>query len=212
MKNNVLVFDFDGTIADTFHYILNLSNQFSSEFNFKEIAPHEVEGMKDKTSQEVIKHLGVPLFKIPFIVAKAKKELEKDISEIQPVEGLKEILRQLKNFGYKMGILSSNSSENVLKFLKNHDLDFFDFIGTTSKIWSKNTSLSKLMQDEGLSPETTVYVGDETRDIEAAKKAGVKCVAVTWGYNSQKALKKHNPDYLVTKPDELFQLYGGVAA
>jgi len=167
MKNSTLIFDFDGTIADTFHYILNLSNQFSSEFNFKEIAPHEVEEMKDKTSQEVIRHLGVPIFKIPFIVAKAKKELEKDISEIQPVEGLKEILKQFKGFGYKMGILTSNSSDNVLKFLKNHDMDIFDFIGSTSKIWSKNTSLTKIMKDNDLKAEEIVYIGDETRDIDA---------------------------------------------
>ena len=208
MKKNVLVFDFDGTIADTFQYILNLSNEMASEFNFKEIHPNEVEGMKDKTSQEVIKHLGVPIMKIPLIVAKAKEALQKEIAQIEPVEGLKEILAQLKSFGYTMGILTSNSTNNVHKFLKIHDLDFFDFISSTSKIWSKNTSLNKLIKKEGLQTEDIIYIGDETRDISAAKKAGVKVAAVTWGYNSEKALEEHKPDYLVNFPEELLKICG----
>lgn len=202
----VFIFDFDGTIADTFKKILEISNKLSKEFNFKEIEPHQEEEMKGKTSQEITKLLKVPVMKIPAIIAKAKKELNKEISNVEPTEGLQEILLELKKWCKGIGILTSNSSDNVMKFLNNHDLDIFDFITTTSKIWSKNTGLKKLIHKYGYNPKEVLYVGDETRDIEAAKKAGIKVAAVTWGYNTTEALKKHNPDYIINQPKELLKI------
>ena len=206
LTNDVLIFDFDGTIANTFKKILEISNKLAKEFNFKEIEPHQEEEMKGKTSQEITKLLKVPIMKIPAIVSKAKKELNKEISNIKPTEGLEEILIELKKWCKGIGILTSNSSENVMKFLTNHDLDIFDFITTTSKIWSKNTQLKKLISKHGFNPNEVLYIGDETRDIEAAKKAGIKVAAVTWGYNTSEALKKHNPDYIINEPKDLLKI------
>jgi HAD superfamily hydrolase (TIGR01549 family) len=206
-KNPVLIFDFDGTIADTFHYLLKIGNRLSEEFHFNKIHPDEVNDMKDKSVHETIQHLNIPLLKVPMIVAKAKKELHKEIASVEPIEGLKEILLQLKSLGHKMGILTSNSSKNVMDFLKHNELDLFDFIGTTSKIWSKNWGLKTLMEDNGLTLSEVIYIGDETRDIKAAKKAGVRSAAVTWGYNSRKVLEAQNPDYLIHTPQELFKLF-----
>jgi len=205
-KNHVLIFDFDGTIADTFHYLLRIGNRLSEEFQFNKIDPDEVEDMKDKNVQEAIRHLNIPILKVPMIVAKAKSELHKEIASVEPIEGLKEILLQLKSLGHSMGILTSNSSKNVMSFLGNHELNFFDFIRATPKIWSKNWGLKALMDDNHLKLSDVIYIGDETRDIDAAKKAGVRSAAVTWGYNSCKALEAHHPDYLIHNPQELFQL------
>ena len=206
-KSPVLIFDFDGTIADTFHYLLRIGNRLSEEFHFKKIAPDEVEDMKDMNVQEIIHHLKIPLLKVPMIVAKAKKELHKEIESVQPIQDLKEILLKIKSLGIKMGIFTSNSSKNVLGFLKNNELDLFDFIYTTSKIWSKNWGLQSLMDENDLDSSEVIYVGDETRDIEAAQKAGIRCAAVTWGYNSHKALQAQHPDYLLHSPEELLQLF-----
>ena len=51
-----------------------------------------------------------------------------------------------------------------------------------------------------------VYVADETRDIEAAKKAKVRIISVTWGFNSREILKKQNPDFLVDRPEEILRI------
>ena len=92
-------------------------------------------------------------------------------------------------------------------FLENNQLELFDFIHTTSKIWSKNRSLKTLIHDNQLKLSEVIYIGDETRDIVAAQKAGIRCVAVTWGFNSRKALEAHRPDYLIHSPQELFRLF-----
>lgn len=212
MKAKILIFDFDGTIADTFQSMVEISNHLAGEFNFKRIEAHKLADYKDKTSQEMLKLLNVSILKVPRIALRAKKELNKKMHTIKPVKGLKEILWEIKSLspdgkqGYKMGILTSNSLENVNKFLKNHDLDLFDFVLTSSRFWGKNYGLKKLILQKGYAPRDILYIGDETRDIEAARKCGISVAAVTWGYNSFQALKNFRPDYILHSPQELLQL------
>lgn len=206
MKNPVLIFDFDGTIADTFHTIVNISNRLADEFKFNKLTPEAAERMKDNTLKETIRQLNVPLLKIPLIVARAKDELLKEIAAIKPVAGLAEILIDLNRLGIPMGILTSNSSQNVGQFLKNHRLDLFAFVTTSSKIWSKNLNLKKIIESHDLDIADVIYIGDEARDIDAARQLGIKAAAVTWGYNSAKTLEAHKPDYLIHSPGELLRL------
>jgi phosphoglycolate phosphatase-like HAD superfamily hydrolase len=62
------------------------------------------------------------------------------------------------------------------------------------------------MKINNLSSEEVIYVGDETRDIEASKKINIKVIAVSWGFNSGEVLAKHNPDFLIHKPSELIEV------
>ncbi len=134
MNETVLIFDFDGTIADTHHYIVKISNRLAHEFNYNIIDREEIEALRDKTAKEIIRHLKVPVLKIPAILARAKKELRKEISEIQPITGLRDVLHQLRGLGMLMGILSSNATENIAKFLENHGLRIFDFIRNPKRL------------------------------------------------------------------------------
>ena len=206
MEQPILIFDFDGTIADTHLYLCQISNLLSKEFQFNAIELTEINLLKEKSAQEIITYLKIPVFKIPAIIAKGKEEFGKGLSKIKPFEGLKDVLLKLKSQKVKIGILSSNSTKNVMQFLQNHEMDIFDFVYTTAMIWSKNTSLKKMMQDQQLSKNNVIYVGDEIRDINAAKKIGVKVAAVSWGYNTSVALEQYSPDYLIRHPEELLKL------
>lgn len=212
MNDNILIFDFDGTIADTHRYIIEISNSLAAEFKYKLIEPEDIENLKAMTSQQVIQRLHVPIMKIPAILTRAKQEFQKGVMNLLPIPGLQEALAQLKDNGARMGILSSNSRDNILRFLDNHGLNIFDFIHSTPKVWSKNTSLKKLMQEHGLAAGQILYIGDEIRDITAARKSGVKVAAVTWGYNSSQALAEHAPDLLLHYPGDLTALWAGDTA
>ena len=201
----MLMFDFDGTIADTFNNVLTIMNRLSIEYNFRKIESHEIEQLKDKTTREILRYLEISMIKAPIIGARLRRELHKEINVIKPKTGLKEVLLQLQSSGHKMGILTSNSKKNVAQFLKNHEL-VFDFITTSLKIGGKIRRLKAIMHNEGLQPNDILYIGDEIRDIKSAKKVSIRIAAVTWGYNSEKALKAHKPDFLVTRPEELFKI------
>jgi HAD superfamily hydrolase (TIGR01549 family) len=116
---------------------------------------------------------------------------------------MKETLEQLKKENIKLGIISSNNEINIKKFLLNNDIDDFSFIHCEMNIFGKAPVISHALKKYSLHKENTLYVGDEVRDIEACKKAGLDIAAVTWGFNSKNILKKHKPTFSIESPLQL---------
>ena len=198
-KNLVLIFDFDGTIADTINFVRTV-------FDFPEMKNIDWEDLKNKGAREAFKSLGISLVEIPFILNKVRKVLYKEVEKIKPIEGMEKALSEIKERSSQMGILTSCSRKTVEKFLQINNLNFFNFVYSEGNIFNKAKRLEGLLKEKRLDPQCVFYIGDETRDIEAAKTAGVKTIAVTWGFNSEKILKKKKPDYLVRQPQDLVAL------
>ena len=204
MTQKVIIFDFDGTIADTVDALVTIANRLALEFGYVPINSQELVLLRNLTAREIIKYSGVSLFKIPFMMKRVKGELKDKIPELKPIEGINAALIELHNQGYHLGIITSNSQENVNQFLKFHNLDYlFDFIYSGVTIFGKTTIINNVLRQKQFKPEVVIYVGDETRDVESAKKANIKVVAVSWGFNSSEALGKQNPDFLIHHPCEL---------
>ncbi|BAY91468.1 MULTISPECIES: HAD-IA family hydrolase [unclassified Tolypothrix] len=204
MTQTVIIFDFDGTIADTVDALVSIANRLAVEFGYVPITQQELALLKNLTSREIIKYSGISVFKIPFLVKKVKGELKDKIHEFQPIPGIKEALIKLKAEGYSLGIITSNSKDNVNEFLKINELDtLFDFIYSGVTIFGKKTIINNVLKQRQLKPQQVIYVGDETRDIEASKKANIQVIAVTWGFNSPEILAKQKPDFLIHHPSEL---------
>jgi phosphoglycolate phosphatase len=207
MTQKVIIFDFDGTIADTVDALVGIANRLAVEFGYVQITPEELAYLRNLTSREIIKYSGVSLLRIPFLLKKVKGELKNKIHEFRPIPGIQESLVELKNQDYRLGIITSNSKENVTAFLKNNELDqLFDFIYSGVTIFGKTTIINNVLKQKQIKPQSVIYVGDETRDIEASKKANIKVVAVTWGFNSPEVLAKQNPDFLIHHPSQLLEV------
>ena len=203
MQKPVVIFDFDGTIANTLEAIIDIMNDLSVEFGFRKIKEQDVEYLRGKKPREILKHLGISLFKLPFVVRKARKEINSHIETLHPSVDLLPVLKLLKENGCQMGIVTTNIEENVKKFLQANNLDQFDFFYTAKKVFGKDRTISKIIKEMRLEKSNVYFIGDEVRDIEAGKKAGIKTIAVSWGYNTQDALSKEDPDYVVDSPLEL---------
>lgn len=207
MTQKVIIFDFDGTIADTVDALVSIANRLASEFGYTQITPEQLTLLRSFSSREIIKYSGVSLIKIPFLVKKVKSELKSKIPELKPIPGIKEALIQLRQHNYKLGIITSNSRDNVTAFLQLNELDsLFDFINSGVTIFGKTTIINNVLKQKQFAPHAVIYVGDETRDIEASKKANIKVIAVTWGFNSSEILAKQNPDFLINHPTELLEV------
>ncbi len=203
----VIVFDFDGTIADTIPVSITILKKLATKYYHKTVDEKLIQEFRDKSIPEIFKELDISIIKLPFIARKARRELNKEIASLKPIKGISELLEQLKKQGQILGIVSSNSKESITKFLESNNLKVFDFIYTNSRIFGKANSLKKLLRRNKWSAASAIYIGDEIRDIEAARKAGIKIISVTWGVNTQDKLSSYNPDFLVKSPGELLSLF-----
>jgi len=202
----VIIFDFDGTLADTIDILLSITNRLSAEFGFKSATKEELAQLSNLNSWQILQYSGISIFKFPLLIRRLKAELHSEVPHIQLFPGIKEVLLELKKRGFQLGIITSNSRENVLGALERNGLqDTFTFIYSGST-FGKHKVINKWLRIENIHTEKVVYVGDEIRDIDAAKKTGIKVIAVGWGFNSQEALAAQNPDFLIERPQELIEI------
>lgn len=201
-----IIFDFDGTIADVFDMVLEIYNKIALKYNCKIIKSEDKEVLRGKRPQEFLKDYGITFFKLPRLLLRGKKELRAKISEIKPFDGMADALKEIKNAGFNLGIMTSNSKENVEIFLENNNLSWiFNFIYSGKNIFGKDKTIKKLLKEQNIPKNSAVYVGDETRDIEAMKKIGLRIISVSWGFNSKEILATLNPDAIADKPEDLLK-------
>jgi HAD superfamily hydrolase (TIGR01509 family) len=202
----VIIFDFDGTLADTVDILLSITNRLSAEFGFKSATKEELAQLSNLNSWQILQYSGISIFKFPLLIRRLKAELHSEVPHIQLFPGIKEVLLELKKRGFQLGIITSNSRENVLGSLEKNGLqDTFTFIYSGST-FGKHKVINKWLRIENINPAKVVYVGDEVRDIDAAKKTGIKVIAVGWGFNSPQALAAQNPNFLIERPQELIDI------
>ena len=206
MTAKVILFDFDGTVADTYQAIANITNQLSTEFGYKALNQEEVLLIKNLSSREIVKLSEISIFKLSFLVKRIRTELSKEIAELDLISGIDRVLVELKRRGYVLGIFTSNDCENVEMFLANHGLaHLFSYIYSATAIFGKHRVIDRAIKEHGVRKSDVIYVGDETRDIRSARKSRIPSIAVSWGFNAAKILAEHQPDYLVDNPSELLE-------
>lgn len=207
---NVVIFDFDGTIADSFETLLAIVDRLVQEMGLDPITPEEVRRFQNLTATEALRQSRLPLLKLPSLLRRLKAEMNQHICQLKPIPGIPEALSALHDRGDRLGIVTSNSQENVDAFLKLHNLlHLFEFVNTESPLFGKSRALQRVLRRYHLAPETVLYVGDETRDIEAARKTKIRIISVSWGFNFSQILAAQNPDFLVHKPEDLVTVIHG---
>ncbi len=199
----VVLFDFDGTIAKTMELVFDIVNSLSDEFGYKKLKEEDIGTFRKLGMRDSLGKLGISMFKLPIFARRIKARLNEQICSAGLVGGMKGALVKLKRKGYRLAIVTSNSKENVEKFLKKNGLGLFDFVYSDSSIFGKHAVIKNLLKRQKLKPEEVVYIGDETRDVEAANKCGIKIISVTWGFNSKHILEKFESDSVVENPAEL---------
>lgn len=207
MSKDFFIFDFDGTIADTLPYIYKVSNLLADEYDFGRITKGRFQELKEKSPVEIIRELNIPILKIPFILGKGRTLLKKYMKDVKCFPGMVEVLHNLKNSGKTVGMLTSNSMENINLFLDKNKIIDFDFVFTENNLFGKQLSLSRILKDKNIPKDKAIYIGDEVRDIEACRVMELDIISVTWGFSSKEILKKNEPTFLVDSPKEITTLF-----
>ena len=207
-KATTILFDFDGTLAETMMLIFKVFNQLADTYGYRALSEQEIDTVRHLTIHEFIEHTGIARWKVPIIAIHARRLMHREIHGIHPPAGLVDVLTRIHESGrYHMDILTSNRSENVRAFLGQHSIDWFDEVHSTRSVLSKKRRVKKYIRERGIDPQTLYYVGDTSVDVESARLAGTKSVAVGWGLNTPEALARSNPDHLVDHPRELLDIF-----
>ena len=204
------IFDFDGTIADSLELAIAAYNRLAPRFGVKTVEPSELPRLRLLSGKEVLREHGVVFWKLPFLVRSMRLALREHMDTLQPLPNVAPALRALAAAGVRCCILSTNSSANIRRFLVNHDLHVFEHVAGGASMFGKARALRRLIRRANLDPRSTLYIGDEVRDLAAARAANIGSVAVTWGYAHRDALRARAPSYVVDTPDELLAIFRGL--
>ncbi len=205
-NKKVIIFDFDGTLGDTLPMFIDIYNEIAIDFGFQKVKKEDVEKFRDMKLQKIFDELKISKIKLPILIRKCRKKIKKEIINVKPIEGITEMIKELKSKGYVLGILTSNTKDNVKIFLDNNEMnEYFDFVYSAKNIFGKDKVLSKILKRYNLCTNEVIYIGDEVRDIEASKKIRVRVIGVSWGFNSTKALLNAKPDVVINQTTELIK-------
>jgi len=204
--SQALIFDFDGTIADTFDLSLQIGRGILDSLKLHHLSEETIVHFRNRPFRETIRNLKIPLHKLPRLLIRVRRGIHDHIDEIKPFDGIRDMLLDLKSHSTFMGIVTSNSEENVNRFLDRFDLRIFNSGAYSSAIRGKASKMRRLIRKNNLAKETTIYIGDTTDDIDACRKVGIKVAAVTWGYNTREVLEQSKPDFLIERVEDLSRL------
>ncbi|MEM1440795.1 MAG: HAD-IA family hydrolase [Verrucomicrobiota bacterium] len=200
----LLIFDFDGTLANTLETGIAIYNDLAPQYGLKSVTVDEVKELRKLNTRALLDQLGISRLLAVKLGAHIRKLLHQQMDQVEMIQGMTDAVRELHKAGYRLGVLSSNSADNVRLVLRRFGLlECFSFIEAGVSLFGKSHRILSVLKKEALEPRDAMYVGDETRDMEAARESKVSGLAVCWGANGREAMETEGPDFCIDHPSEL---------
>ena len=207
--NKVILFNFNGTIVNTKNLAIDIFNEIAEKQGYKKINKEEVPYLSTLSIRNRCKVLNLPIYKMPLVGISIKRRYQQYIPNLKPVMGMSEVLEELKKKGHKLGFITSNNQDKIDEFLINNSINVFEYNHYSFNPFSKSSDISSFLKNNRLKKDEVIYVGDELRDIKAAKKNGLSCIAASWGYDSIELLSTGNADFVAKQPKDILDILSG---
>lgn len=191
-RYKLVVFDFDGTLADSFPWFLRTINQVAAKYRFKPIAAQEIDKLRGCNGRQLMAHLGLPLWKVPLITSEMRRLMAQSIAQIPLFDGVDRLLANLPRRGVDAAVVTSNSYENVQTILGTGNASQVRYFECGTSIFGKRAKFRKLLIETGIPPAQVLCIGDEIRDAQAATGLGLNFIGVSWGYTKPDALAQYS--------------------
>jgi phosphoglycolate phosphatase len=182
MAYTLVIFDLDRTLADSFSWFRTVINGVAREYGFRQIADDEVEPFRRAGSREILRRLEVPLWQLPAIARRLRALKREQLDAVSLFPGAPAMLRGA----------SLEKSAAV-----------FSHFACGASIFGKAAKFQAVMRRARVTAAQTIAIGDEVRDIEAARAAGIACGAAMWGYSAPDALVAMKPELVFEKMNDI---------
>lgn len=208
MRYRLALFDFDGTLADSFPWFLSVVNRLADDHGFRRIEDHEIETLRGQAARQIVAHLGVPAWKLPRVAHSMRQHMARDIGKVTLFPGVDRLLQGLAERGVRLAVVTSNSIENVRQVLGPGNAERSQHYACGASMFGKRVKLRSVLRDSGIPAAETIAIGDEVRDLEAARAERIAFGAVGWGYTKPEALRAHHPEEMFSNLDEILETVG----
>jgi phosphoglycolate phosphatase len=205
MKYKLVIFDFDGTLADSFEWFLGVVDELAGRHKFKMFERGELDDLRGSSATKVLAHLGVSKWRLPAIGRHLHQLAARDAGKISLFEGVEQMLAALVESGVTLAVVSSSAENNIRRILGPKNVQRISHFECGASLFGKRAKFRKVLHKCAVSVRETLYVGDEVRDIEAARAEGIPFGAVGWGFTHLHALREH-------EPEEIFATVGDIIA
>lgn len=202
MPYSLAIFDLDGTLVDSFPWFLRTINDVADRFGFRRVRDEDVEGLRHASTREILSRLEVPVWKLPAIARYARRLKGEAAAEISLFAGAEAMLRTLAGNGVQLALVTSDSEANARQKL-GASAALFSHFDCAASVFGKPAKFRRVIRQAGVEPGKVIAIGDEVRDIEAARAVGIACGVVCWGYAAPAALRARGPDYTFERMDEI---------
>lgn len=205
-RYDLIAFDFDGTLADSFPVFLDLLDVLADTHGFARVDRGEVDLLRGLDARALLRRQRVPMWKTPRIAMDARRLMAGRIGEVRPFDGIAAMLRGLHAVGLRLAIATSNDAANVRTVLGAELAARMTHLECGASLLGKHVKLRRLLERAGVPAARALYVGDELRDVEAAAAAGMAFAGVAWGYTRPDALRAARPAHWLERPGDLLAL------
>jgi len=196
MSYRLVIFDFDGTLADSAAWFRGVINGVAARYGFRPVSDEDFARLRGCDNRAVIRHLGVPGWKMPLIANHMRRLAARDADRIALFPPAVGLLRTLKARGVLLAVVTSNAEANVRRIMGPDGAALIDFFECGTSMFGKAAKFRRVLKRAGATPGEAICVGDEARDIEAAAAAGIASGAVTWGYATEALLRAQGPTHV----------------
>lgn len=197
-----VVFDFDGTLADSEEVCFQLLNEIAAKHRYRQLQRSELATLKQLAYPDRLRLLGVPMMRVPLLAMEARRGYRLRLPSLRPFSGIREALLRLSDRGCSLHVLSSNAVTNIKQFLTAHDLDLFQTVNCERNFFGKHVGLRRFLERHELNVGEVVYLADEVRDVEACHKIGLRVISTAWGFDPIEKLEAANPGMTALTPEE----------
>ncbi len=206
MQYRLAIFDFDGTLADSYPFFVTMFDQLALKHGFKPVTREEAAELRHRDPRDVMRHVGMPAWKLPRVARDFVDGMRQQAHTIPRFPGIDETLAELARAGVQLAVVSSNAEDNVRAVLGAANADLFTQYECGMSIFGKASRIRNVIKRAKVASHESIYIADQLSDLDAATEAGVPFGAVAWGYGTAESMQAKGAAQMFQHVHELVRI------